>query len=164
MGGTCWSTQLWRHDVEWDAARIPHIAWEYNCPPFAVQGAGSRPVSFLGTSGNVIVEAMRRDREYLEVRLAECFGKAGTAHVAVALPHRGAALTNLTGSQPKPLAGGPRYEFAVRPQQIVTLRFRTGGNVPPPEPLLDWAPLAPPAKRAMLKQYSNKKGHPPRGV
>jgi hypothetical protein len=46
----------------------------------------------------------------------------------------------------------------------VTLRFRTSGNVPAPKPLLDWAPLAPPAKRAMLKEYSSEKGHPPRGV
>jgi alpha-mannosidase len=152
------------HDGEWEAARIPQMAWEYNCPPYAVEGVGAKPVSFLETSGNVIVEAMRRDREYLEVRLAECFGKAGTAHVTVALPHQGAALTNLTGSEPKALAGGPRYEFAVRAQQIVTLRFRTSGIVPAPKPLLDWESLAPPAKRAMLKQYSSEKGHPPRGV
>ena len=152
------------HDGEWEAARIPQMAWEYNCPPYAVEGAGAKPASFLETSGNVIVEGMRRDREYLEVRLAECFGHAGKAHVTVALPHRGAAVTKLTGGEPKPLAGGPRYEFPVRAQQIVTLRFRTSGNVPAPQPLLDWAPLAPPAKRAMLKQYSSEKGHPPRGV
>jgi hypothetical protein len=152
------------HAGEWEAARIPQMAWEYNCPPHAVEGAGAKPVSFLATSGNVIVEAMRRDQEYLEVRLAECFGKSGAAHATVALPHQGAALTSLTGATPKPLMGGPRYEFAVRPQQIVTLRFRTSGNVPAPEPLLDWEPLAPPAKRAMLKQYSNQKGHPPRGI
>jgi alpha-mannosidase len=152
------------HDSEWQAARIPQMAWEYDCPPYAVEGAGDKPVSFLQTSGNVIVEAMRRDREYLEVRLAECFGHAGSAHVTVALPHRGAVLTNLAGSEPKPLAGGPRYEFAVRAQQIVTLRFHTSGNIPAPKPLLEWEPLAPPAKRAMLKQYSSEKGHPPRGV
>jgi len=152
------------HDGEWEAAGIPQMAWEYNCPPYVVEGAGAKPVSFLETSGNVIVEAMRRDREYLEVRLAECFGQAGTAHVTMALPHHGAALTNLTGAEPKPLAGGPRYEFPVRAQQIVTLRFRTDGNVPAPKPLLDWEPLAPPAKRAMLKEYSSEKGHPPRGI
>jgi alpha-mannosidase len=152
------------HDGDWAAARIPQMAWEYNCPPLAVEGAAGKAVSFLQTSGNVIVEAMRRDREVLEVRLAECFGQAGTAHVTVALPHRGAALTSLTGSEAKPLLGGPRYEFRVRAQQIVTLRLRTSGDVPAPKPLLDWAPLAPPAKRAMLKEYSNEKGHPPRGV
>jgi alpha-mannosidase len=152
------------HDGEWEAAGIPRMAWEYNCPPYTVEGAGAKPVSFLQTSGNVIVEAMRRDREYLEVRLAECLGRAGTAQVTVGLPHQGAALTNLTGAEPKRLAGGPRYEFPVRAQQIVTLRFRTSGNVPAPKPLLDWEPLAPPAKRAMLKQYSSEKGHPPRGV
>ena len=107
---------------------------------------------------------LRRDGEHLEVRLAECFGRAGTAYVTLALPHRGAALTNLTGGESKPLAGGPRYEFPVRAQQIVTLRFRTSGSVPAPKPLLDWEPLVPPAKRAMLKEYSSEKGHPPRGV
>ncbi len=152
------------HEGSWEAARIPQMAWEYNCPPYPVEGGGTRPVSFLGTSGNVIVEAMRRDREYLEVRLAECTGRPGTAHVTLALPHRGAALTNLTGGEAKPLSGGPRYEFPVRAQQIVTLRFRTNGNVPAPKPLLDWEPLVPPAKRAMLRRYSAEKGHPPRGV
>ncbi|HXK01641.1 MAG TPA: glycoside hydrolase family 38 C-terminal domain-containing protein [Verrucomicrobiae bacterium] len=152
------------HHGAWEAARIPQMAWEYNCPPYPVGGGGARPGSFLQTSGNVIVEAMRRDRDYLEVRLAECFGRPGTAHLTLALPHHSAALTNLTGGAPKPLAGGPRYEFPVRAQQIVTLRFRTSGNVSSPKPLLDWAPLVPPAKRAMLSRYSNEKGHPPRGV
>ncbi len=154
------------HDNAWEAARIPQMAWEYNCPPFVVEGAAAAPVSFLQTSANVIVEAMRRDRGFLEVRLAECFGRAGTAHVIIALPHNGAALTDLTGANPKELPAGPRprYEFTVRPQQIVTLRFRTAGSVPSPKPLLEWEPLVPPAKRAMLKQYSSEKGHPPRGV
>lgn len=152
------------HDGEWEAARIPQMAWEYNWAPYAVDGAGPRPASFLQTSGNVIVETMRRDRDFLEVRMAECFGRAATAYVTVALPHSGAVLTNLTGDEAKPLERGPRYEFAVRPQQIVTLRLRTSGDVPPPKPLLDWEPLAPPTKRAMLKQYSIEKGHPPRGV
>lgn len=152
------------HDGEWEAAGIPRMAWEYNCPPYAVEGAGATPVSFLETSGNVIVEAMRRDREYLEVRMAECFGRPGTAYVTLALPHSGAALTNLTGGEAKPMGDGPRYEFPVRAQQIVTLRFRTRGGVPEPKALLDWEPLVPPAKRAMLKEYSSEKGHPPRGV
>ena len=105
------------------------MAWEYNCPPCPVECGGARPVSFPGAGGKVIVAAMCRDREDLEVGLAECFGRPGTAHVTLALPHRAAALTNLTGGEPKPLEG-----------------------------------LVPPAKRAMLKQYSAEKGHPPRGV
>jgi alpha-mannosidase len=151
------------HDSEWSAARIPQMAWEFNCPPYAVPGAGAKIPSFLETSGNVIVEAMRRDGEYLEVRMAECFGKPGTAYVSMALTHRDAVLTNLVGGQPKTLAGGPRYEFPVRPQEIVTLRFRTSGKVRSPVPLLDWEPLVPPSKRAMLRAYSTEKGHPPRG-
>ena len=152
------------HDGSWASARIPQMAWEYNCQPYAVEGAGAKPLSFLHTSENVIVEAMRRDGEFLEVRLAECFGQAGTAYVDLALPHGETSLTNLAGNDAKPLSGGPHYQFPVRAQQIVTMRFRTGGHVPAPKPLLDWAPLAPPAKRAMLRQYSNEKGHPPRGV
>ena len=151
------------HDGEWESARIPQMAWEYNCQPYALASAPGRPVSYLQTSENVIVESMRRDGEHLEIRLVECLGRPGRAHVKVALPHRGAAITNLAGLEAEPLAGGPGYEFAVRPQQIVTLRFRTAGGVPAPKPLLDWAPLVPPAKRAMLKAYSTEKGHPPRG-
>ncbi len=152
------------HDGSWESARIPQMAWEYNCRPYALAGAGAKPQKFLDTSANVIVEAMRRDGEFLEVRLAECFGRAGTAYVNMNLPHSAAALTNLVGNDAKPLAGGPRYEFPVRAQQIVTLRFRTSGNLPQPQPLLDWEPLVPPEKRAMLRQYSDDKGHPPRGV
>ncbi len=151
------------HDGEWESARIPQMAWEYNCQPYALASAPGRPVSYLQTSENVIVESMRRDGEHLDIRLVECLGRPGRAHVKVALPHRGAAITNLAGLEAEPLAGGPGYEFAVRPQQIVTLRFRTAGGVPAPKPLLDWAPLVPPAKRAMLKAYSTEKGHPPRG-
>lgn len=152
------------HEGVWEAARIPQMAWEYNCGPYALTGAVARPFSYLQTSDNVIVEAMRRDGDRLEVRLAECLGRAGTADVTLALPHTDAALTNLVGAEPQRLTGGPRYRFAVRPQQIVTLRFRTAGTVPTPGPLLDWTPLAPPEKRPMLKQYSSEKGHPPRGV
>ena len=140
------------------------MAWEYNSPPYAVACATGASTPFLEASDNVVVEAMRRDGEFIEVRLAECLGRQGAAHVMLHLPHKSAALTNLVGDNPKALAGGPRYEFPVRPQQIVTLRFRTTGAVPIPPPLLAWDPLAPPQKRAALHQYSNEKGHPPRGV
>ena len=80
------------------------------------------------------------------------------------LPHRGAALTNLVGGESRPLAGGPRYRFPVRAQQIVTLRFRASAAVAEPSPVLGWENMAPTSKQAALRRYSSEKGHPPRGV
>lgn len=152
------------HESAWEEARIPQAAWEYNCAPYAVDGAPAKPASFLRSSENVIVEALRRDGGSIEVRLAECLGRPGSAYIQLDLPHKAAALTNMMGEEPKPLGGGPRYEFEVRPQQIVTLRFRTEMGVPAPKPLLEWDPLVPEPKRAALRKYSSEKGHPPRGV
>jgi alpha-mannosidase len=152
------------HAGGWEASRAPRMAWEYNSPPYAVPGGNGKAASFLQTSDNVIVEAMRREGGFIEVRLAESLGRAGTAHLTLALPHRSASRTNLAGGEAKGLAGGPRYEFAVRAQEIVTLRFRTDGSVAVPKALLAWDELAPPAKRPALRRYSSEKGHPPRGV
>jgi alpha-L-fucosidase len=88
---------------------------------------------------------------------------AGTAEVTLNLPHLGAELTDLVGGRREPLMGGPTYRFPVRPQQIVTLRFRTDSAVPDVQPLTDWEPLVPPAKRAALNKKLDKKGHPPAG-
>lgn len=153
------------HEGEWRQARVPHMAWEYACPAMVVSEHAATLASkpLLTTSDNVIVEAMRRTGSDIEVRLAECLGHSGTAEVTLALPHKGAALTDLTGANPKPVKGGPHYKFAVRPQQIVTLRFRAASPVEDPEPLTEWDPLVPEHKRAALHQYSNEKGHPPRG-
>jgi hypothetical protein len=152
------------HTGSWREARIPHLAWEYNAPPVALEGAApSRPVSWLETSPNVIVECLRRDGRDIEVRLAECFGEKGTAEVKLTLPHRGAALTDMLGGHAKPLRGGPAYRFDVRPQQIVTLRFHTASEVKAPPPLMQWGALVPEAKRPALHEYSDVKGHPPRG-
>jgi hypothetical protein len=149
------------HEGSWKDARVPHAAWEYNSPPYLTSG---KLASFLETSANVIVEAVRRDGQFLEVRLAECFGETGSAEITLALPHKTAAITNMAGSEPQRLKGGPRYSFAVRPQQIVTLRFQTADKAVPPTPLLEWDPLVPESKRPMLHEYSSEKGHPPRGV
>jgi hypothetical protein len=40
------------------------------------------------------------------------------------------------------------YRFPVRPQQIVTMRFRTRNAVADLQPLTDWNPLVPEARRA----------------
>lgn len=152
------------HEGGWESARIPQMAWEYNCAPRSIGAAAGKAVSFLQTSGNVIVEAMRRDGDSIEVRLAECAGKAGAVSVTLHLPHTSAAMTNLVGADTKLLSGGPQYQFEVRPQQIVTLRFRTSASVPVPKPLLEWDRLVPEPKRAALHRYSGEKGHPPRGM
>jgi alpha-mannosidase len=158
------SFALVAHDGDWKDARIPQMAWEFNSPPVVVpRTAKSLPRSFLQTSDNVIVEAMRREGGEIELRLAECLGLAGTAEVTLDLTHRKAALTDLVGGGRQRLAGGPGYRFPVRAQQIVTLRFRTDLVVPDIQPLTNWEPLVPQAKRAALNTQLDKKGHPPAG-
>ena len=153
------------HEGTWEAARIPHRAWEYNCPP--VVGAGREALaakSFLQTSDNVIVEVVRREGAEIEVRLVECLGVPGAAEVTLNLPHRGAALTDLRGRRPQPLAGdGPTYRFPVRPQQIVTIHFHAASAVSSLVPVTAWDKFVPETKRAALHAYGPYKGHPPRG-
>lgn len=153
------------HVEDWNTARIPQMAWEYNCPvTIAPDCATKSPQSFVQTSDNVIVEVIRRERGDIELRLAECLGKAGTAKVTVNLPHSSAALTDMLGNHPQPLNGKNSYTFAVRPQQIVTMRLRTQSTVEQIKPLIAWDELVPPSKRAALNSYlKDKKGHPPRG-
>jgi hypothetical protein len=118
----------------------------------------------LRTSANVIAEVVRRDGPDIEVRLVECLGRAGTAEVVLDLPHEQAALTDLTGQNARRLEGGPDYSFPVRPQQIVSLRFRTASPVAKIEPLTKWDDLVPAGKRAALYDHrKDRKGHPPRG-
>ncbi|HSA26747.1 MAG TPA: glycoside hydrolase family 38 C-terminal domain-containing protein [Phycisphaerae bacterium] len=153
------------HDTDWPAARIPQLAWEYNCP--VILADRCRPVataSFVHTSDNLIVEVMRRDGQDIEIRLLETIGQAGIAEVTVDLPHTNAALTSLVGDHPHSLDGGPTYKFPVRPQQIITLRLRTATALQPVKPLLEWDELVPPAKLPALREHlKNVKGHPPRG-
>ena len=153
------------HDQDWASARIPQSAWEYNCPvTVAVHCQPMKAQSFVQTSDNVMVEAMRREGADIEMRLVEAFGKAGTAEVKLNLPHTGAALTDLTGGHPQKLDGGPAYKFPVKPQQIVTLRFRTSEPVAEIKAVMAWDALVPETKRATLHQYlPDKKGHPPLG-
>ena len=152
------------HEGEWKDAGIVQMAWEYNAPPAVIAECAAAPArSFLETSGNVVVEAMRREGSDVELRFVECLGYAGTAEIHLGLPHKDARLTDMTGEHARPLSGGPRYKIPVRPQQIVTMRFRTVSAVEPVQPLTDWEPLVPPAKRAALREYTSDKGHPPRG-
>ena len=153
------------HANDWARANVPRQAWEYNCPAVLTTECAPHVLpSFVRTSDNVIVEALRREGSDIELRLVESQGLAGTAQVELHLPHRGAAMTDLTGGHPQKLEGGPAYHFPVRPQQIVTLRFRTDQPVADVKPLLEWDELVPPQKRAALREYlPDKKGHPPRG-
>ena len=155
------------HEGAWKQARIPQMAWEFNAPPAVVEGCAAAPArsarSFIKTSHNVLVEAVRREGNEIEIRMAECFGQAGQAEVTVNLPHEGAALTNMLGGEPQKLSGGPAYTFAVRPQQIVTMRLKTTGSVAPVQTLTQWDEFVPPAKQEALHHYAQVKGHPPRG-
>ena len=153
------------HEGEWDQARIAQMAWEYNCPPvLAASRKGMGPKSFVQTSPNVIVEVLRREGQEIEMRLVECMGSPGIAEVTLSLPHRGAALTDLRGRNPKALAGdGPTYRFPVRPTQIVTLHFHAESPVDEIKLVTEWDKFVPEAKRAALHAYGNYSGHPPMG-
>jgi len=153
------------YEGPWDQARIPQMAWEYNCPPILAPGRRALAAkSYLSTSSNVIVEVVRREGRDIEARLTECLGLPGPAEVTLNLPHEGAALTDLRGRNPKPLPGsGPTYRFPVRPLQIVTIHFQTASAVEEITPVTEWDKFVPEAKRAALHAYGNYKGHPPRG-
>lgn len=153
------------YDEPWEQARIPRLAREYNQPLRVAAERRMMPAkSYLETSDNVIVEAMRREASHIELRLAESLGRSGTAMVQLRLPHGKATMTNLCGEQPEPLPGGPVYRFAVRPQQIVTLHFATETALPEPAPIENWDRFVPPGKLAALHHYNSRLiGHPPFG-
>jgi alpha-mannosidase len=152
------------HDGDFKTARIPHMAWEFCNPPVVVDGIRSgSPASFLQTSDNVIVEALRREGDEIEVRMVECLGLAGQAEVILNLPHESAMLTDMTGTPLCKIQGAPAYKISVRPQQIVTLRFKTIQSVEAIVPLMKWDDLVPEKKRPALNRYlPEAKGHPPR--
>jgi alpha-mannosidase len=159
------SFALVAHEGLWKDARVPHQAWEFNALPVVVENVAKNvPASLLEASGNVIVEAVRREGRDIELRMAECLGLAGTAQVSVMLPHERAALTDLVGGRVQPIVGGPQYQFPVRPQQIVTMRLTAAQPVAEIQPLLKWDELVPPQKLAALKtRLQGCKGHPPQG-
>ena len=151
-------------DTTWAEARIPRLAWEFNQPPLAVPAPAAATAPAIRTSPNLIVETLRRDGPFIELRLIETLGRSGEARVELDLPHETAALTDFNGDRARPLPAGPAYVFPVRPQQIVTLRLRTSLPADPVTPLTDWTPLVPEAKRPALHAYQpDVIGHPPRG-
>jgi len=153
------------HESAWNEARIQQMAWEYNRGPVAISGRAVTSLqSFLETSNNVIVEALRREGDHIELRLVECLGAAGKAEIRLALPHKSAALTDLTGRKVTLLAKSSRYTVPVRAQEIVTMQFETAAALPDPEPVKSWDRFVPEEKLAALHAYDpNLIGHPPFG-
>jgi len=51
------------------------MAWEYNREPVVIPGRATMQArSFVETSDNVIVEALRREGDHVELRLVESLG------------------------------------------------------------------------------------------
>jgi len=167
------------HAGDFTTVRVAQRAWDYNTP---ADSPAVQTAEILQTSDNVIVEALRREGGEIELRLAECLGRAGTAQVTLRLPHLDAALTDMLGGNRQPLPegaapsapsvkratterrppDGKTYSFPIRPQQIVTMRFKTAEAVPTVKPLTEWDELVPEKKRAALRHYlPDVKGHPP---
>lgn len=153
---------LWPHSGGWREVEMPRRAWEFNTPLIAAEGRGASSFpALLSTSDNVIVEAVRRTAGDLEVRLVEWAGRAGEAETSIKLPHQDARMTNFLGEQAKPLTGASGvYRFPIRPQQIVTLRFRLSSSVAQVAAIRDWSPLVPRFKRQPLEVNEPVKGYP----
>lgn len=160
------------HEGDWRQARVPQLAWEYNAPLLMAPGRPREgvPGSYVECSDNLILEALRRVDDEIEIRAVECYGVAGPATLRVRLPHQSAALTNLVGERRTVLAPtaagtqGTEYRFSVRPQQIVTVRLKTAARVTAAAALRTFDPIVPEAKRAATRGFDHPelKGHPPR--
>lgn len=149
------------HEGDWREAEAPRRAREFQAEPLLFERGAPLP-ALIRTSGNLMLEAVRRQGRDLEVRLTEWKGKPGMAWVECLLPHRSARRTNLLGEEPRPLRRASKYQFAVMPQEIVTLRFGLDSAVETPPALRAWDTLVPEAKRAGLKMRTRETGHPPR--
>jgi alpha-mannosidase len=159
------SYALYPHEESWNEARVPQMAWEYNCPPIVVGNyAAQKPRSILETSNNVIVEALRCELGHLELRMVECLGSSGTASVKLMLPHKRAVLTDMTGREKSELSKSDTYHINIKPQQIVTIHFETGATLPEAEAVTKWERFVPEEKLPALHKYdATLVGHPPFG-
>jgi hypothetical protein len=169
-----WTTGKGRHVLPyalyprltaWAQAAVVRRAWEYNQPPIVIADAAPKSfASYVETSNNIIVEAVRREQNHIEMRFAECLGLSGTAEVKLNLPHGAVHRTNLAGKIESTLQGTGTYAISVAPQQIVSLHFETEGTLPVPDPITAWDEFVPEQKRSALHAYDpNVKGHPPFG-
>jgi len=162
---------LMPHETNWNEARIPQLAWDYNSPPLVVGEVKVRDSeSYVETSDNVIVEALRRVGDEIEMRFVESKGVAGSAKVKLNLPHHEATLTNMLGQKRTSLSayartgtGSAEYRFDIRAQQIVTLRLKAQGSVGPIKALTRFDPVVPEAKRYYMRSFKHPqlKGLPP---
>jgi alpha-mannosidase len=158
------SYALIAREGDWNQSGIPHAAREYNLQPVFLGGTGRvAPRSFLQTSENMILQAVRREGKEIEIRMIECLGAPGMAEATINFPHGRASLTDLVGKRRKALRGGPTYRFPIRAQQIVTIRLAAGSVIPSVKPMERWDPLVPKSKLKALHTYGNYKGHPPAG-
>jgi len=106
-GQQSYAYALLPHGSGWPEANIPQAAWQFNAPVMAACGYTMPAAkSFIQTSENVVVEALRREGNEIELRLVECLGQAGDATVTVDLPHDQAMRTDLMGEHRQPLSGG----------------------------------------------------------
>lgn len=148
------------HGISWQDASIPRLAYEFNAPFEVRHDAAIHPeMTLAGTSPNVIVEALRRIGNEVEMRLYEWQGRPSHAEVSLRLPHLTAQRTNLLGESGTLLPGDSTYRFPINPQEIVTLRFRTAQAVGETEPVRSWEPLVPVHKREHLQFRITKSGH-----
>ena len=156
---------LYPHETPWTEARVAQMAWEYNCPPILTRNCGVHsPQSILETSGNVIVEALRCEQSHIELRMVECLGQPGTASIRLALPHKQAALTTLSGRRLSDLPNSESYHISVKPQQIVTIHLDTGSVLPEAQPIIKWDRFVSKDKLPALHYYDPALvGHPPFG-
>jgi len=160
QGWNVFSYALVPYPGSWQEAAIPKLAYEFNAAVLTRgESAVKQEMPFVTTTPNVIVEAMRRLHNQVEVRLYEWQGKAGEADILLHLPHSGAVRTNLNGAQTEALIEAPTCKIQVRPQEIVTLRFSVDSAVAEPEPLRSWERLVPANKRPYLAKRMTKKGH-----
>ncbi len=159
------SYALCPREESWSEARIPQMAWEYNCSPILIGNRGvQKPRSILETSDNVIVEALRCETGHIELRMVECLGNSGTASIRLMLPHKRAILTDLIGRKQSELSKAETYKIAVKPQQIVTIHFETESTLAEAEAVTKWDRFVPEQKLPALHNYNPALvGHPPFG-
>jgi hypothetical protein len=129
------------------------------------QAAPGEFESFLETSDNIIVEAVRRGEDHIELRFVECLGLSGMATVKLSLPHGSVHVTDLVGRERSTLPASGDCIIQVQPQEIVTLHFQTDGHVTQvPIPISSWDSFVPKQKLAALHAYDpDLRGHPPFG-
>jgi len=105
--------------------------YRLNVPPRAVRGEREVAPLLIVSDPAVVVEAVKlaEDRSGdVVVRLYESRGSRATARVTADFPHASMVETDLLERPlPAPVALGPDGTLAVRPFQIVTLRFGRAG-------------------------------------